>query len=106
MVSTSDVAPDDWDTHWENFADVAGRNPAQAFGRRIVLDLLTGAGGPRRYFDVGSGHAELAGDVDEGGRASPVVRAGMAVFDGLIGQSPKRVRRGWQVFAEATAPPS
>jgi SAM-dependent methyltransferase len=59
-VSSSNVAPDDWDTHWENFADVAERNPAQTYRRRIVLGLLDGAGRPNRYLDIGSGQGDLA----------------------------------------------
>jgi SAM-dependent methyltransferase len=253
-VGSSNVAPDDWDTHWANFAEVAERNPAQTYRRRIVLGLLDGAGRPSRYLDIGSGQgdlsvavaqrwpeADVAGielsgkgveiasaklprgrfaqfdllggappldgfvgwathatcsevlehvdepgaflesarswlapdatlivtvpggpmsafdrhvghrthytiesltallegaglrvrdsggagfpffnlyrrsvimrgerlvdDVHEDGRVSPVVGAGMAVFDGLLGISPKRGRRGWQLYARATAPP-
>jgi hypothetical protein len=46
---------------------------------------------------------QLVDDVDEG-HISPVVRAGMAVFDGLLGLSPTRGRRGWQLYATAVAP--
>jgi hypothetical protein len=46
----------------------------------------------------------LVDDVDEQGHVSPVVRAGMAVFDLLLGLSPKRGRRGWQLYARAVAP--
>lgn len=60
VVSSSNVAPDDWDTHWEHYADVAGRNPAQTYRRRIVLGLLDRAGGPDRYLDIGSGQGDLA----------------------------------------------
>ena len=47
----------------------------------------------------------LIDDVGEDGHVSPVVRAGMAVFGGLLGLSPTRGRRGWQLYATATAPP-
>jgi SAM-dependent methyltransferase len=54
---------DDWDSHWEHYADSVGRNPAQAFRRRVVLRLLSALGPPRRYLDIGSGPGDLAVDV-------------------------------------------
>ena len=45
----------------------------------------------------------LVDDVDEDGRVSPVVRAGMAVFDGLLGVSPKAGSPGLAA-PRATAP--
>jgi SAM-dependent methyltransferase len=53
-------APDDWETHWESFAESAERNPAQAYRRRLVLALLTAHGPPQRYLDIGSGQGDLA----------------------------------------------
>jgi hypothetical protein len=43
-------------------------------------------------------------DVDEQGQVSLAARAGMTVFDVLLGISPKRGRRGWQLYATAIAP--
>jgi 2-polyprenyl-3-methyl-5-hydroxy-6-metoxy-1,4-benzoquinol methylase len=57
------VERDDWDTHWENFAEAAARNPAQSFRRRVVLGLLGTRGEPRRYLDIGSGQGDLAAEV-------------------------------------------
>jgi SAM-dependent methyltransferase len=51
---------DDWDRHWENFAETAARNPAQSFRRRLVVSLLSTQGGPTRYLDIGSGQGDLA----------------------------------------------
>ena len=57
----TDASPDDWDAHWDSFAETAGRNPAQAYRRRLVLSLLARHGAPpRRYLDVGSGQGDLA----------------------------------------------
>jgi SAM-dependent methyltransferase len=55
---------DDWESHWDSFADAAGRNPAQAYRRRLVLSLLAARGStPQRYLDIGSGPGDLAVDV-------------------------------------------
>jgi SAM-dependent methyltransferase len=57
----TNVAPDDWEAHWDSFAETAGRNPAQAYRRRLVLSLLARHGGsPQRYLDIGSGQGDLA----------------------------------------------
>ena len=50
---------DDWDGHWEQYADSAGSNPAQQFRRELVIDRL--AAPPRaRILDIGSGQGDLA----------------------------------------------
>jgi SAM-dependent methyltransferase len=54
---------DDWETHWENFAGSAERNPAQAYRRRLVLALLAAHGSPQHYLDIGSGQGDLAVEV-------------------------------------------
>ena len=64
--SPHEVAPDDWETHWDDYADSARRNPAQSFRRRLVLGLLAKAspgGAPVRYLDIGCGQGDLATDV-------------------------------------------
>lgn len=62
-MTSSNLDPDDWDTHWDSYADLNARNPAQAFRRRMLLDFLDAAGGPRRYLDIGSGQGDLAVEV-------------------------------------------
>jgi SAM-dependent methyltransferase len=55
---------DDWESHWDSFAEAAGRNPAQSYRRRLVLSLLAARGStPQRYLDIGSGSGDLAVDV-------------------------------------------
>jgi SAM-dependent methyltransferase len=56
---------DDWDSHWSAYAESAGRNPAQAFRRRIILRQLSAGGEPRRLLDIGSGTGDLAAAVVE-----------------------------------------
>ncbi|MFL6520946.1 MAG: class I SAM-dependent methyltransferase [Chthoniobacterales bacterium] len=52
---------DDWDAHWEHYAESAGENPAQQMrhaiiGRLLCADVGTGT---MRIFDLGSGQGDL-----------------------------------------------
>ena len=61
MSSSSRPAQDDWEAHWNRYAESAGENPAQAMRHDIVARLLaeTAAGGYARIFDLGSGQGDL-----------------------------------------------
>jgi trans-aconitate methyltransferase len=50
---------DDWDDHWDAFADAAASNPAQEYRRRLTLALLERGGRPARLLDIGSGQGDL-----------------------------------------------
>jgi SAM-dependent methyltransferase len=63
VVTSSSIDPDDWDTHWDSYEELNARNPAQVFRRRMLLDMLATAGGPRHYLDIGSGQGDLAVEV-------------------------------------------
>jgi len=52
---------DDWDQHWEAFAEAAARNPAQAYRRRLAAKLLEAVGPPIRLVDLGSGQGDFLG---------------------------------------------
>ncbi len=54
---------DDWDQHWEHYADAAEVNPAQAYRRRLILNLLE-AGPGTHVVDIGSGQGDLAATLD------------------------------------------
>jgi SAM-dependent methyltransferase len=56
---------DDWDRHWQDYAEAAASNPAQAYRRRLVLRLLdsSGDGAPSRVLDIGSGTGDLAAEI-------------------------------------------
>ncbi|MEY2518447.1 MAG: hypothetical protein QOF24_206 [Verrucomicrobiota bacterium] len=59
-------SPDDWDAHWEHYAESAAQNPAQRMRHEIIARLLcqTAANGPARIFDLGSGQGDLAQKLD------------------------------------------
>ena len=118
MSETRGAEPgqDDWDTHWENFAESAEHNPAQAFRRRLVLALLARSGGPRRYLDIGSGQGDLAAQVAEHWPAAEIAGIELSAkgvdlasakvpggrfeqFDLLSGQPPLAGLAGWATHA-------
>ena len=61
MADELSASRDDWDAHWEHYAESAGENPAQQMRHEIIARLLSAdAGkGPMRIFDLGSGQGDL-----------------------------------------------
>ncbi len=49
---------DDWDAHWEQFAELASRNPAQAYRHETIIRMLREMP-VRRLLDVGSGQGDF-----------------------------------------------
>jgi SAM-dependent methyltransferase len=56
---------DDWDRHWAAYATANAQNPAQAYRRRLILDLLRFLDGSdeQRILDVGAGTGTMAADL-------------------------------------------
>jgi len=52
---------DNWDEHWDRYAEAANRNPAQQMRHRLVVKLLQGKGGNEssKILDIGSGQGDL-----------------------------------------------
>jgi len=50
---------DDWDRHWDDYADAATLNPAQQLRHRLILSLLALDDRPARVIDVGCGQGDL-----------------------------------------------
>jgi SAM-dependent methyltransferase len=61
MSSLSPARRDDWDAHWNDYAESAARNPAQHMRHDIVARWLseTAQGQAVRVFDLGSGQGDL-----------------------------------------------
>ncbi len=51
------LARDDWDRHWEDYAESAERNPAQLYRRHLVLQRLGAR--PERLVDIGAGQGDF-----------------------------------------------
>lgn len=56
------VSRDDWDAHWDRYAECASENPAQQMRHEIIARLLSedAGNGPMRLLDLGSGQGDLA----------------------------------------------
>lgn len=61
------LVQDDWNQHWDKFADAAEENPAQRYRRRRILDLLGLSRKPAeaRVLDVGSGQGDFSRDLSK-----------------------------------------
>jgi SAM-dependent methyltransferase len=55
------VSRDDWEAHWEHYAESAAQNPAQQMRHGIIAQLLGEETGqvPMHVFDLGSGQGDL-----------------------------------------------
>ncbi len=60
---TGASARDDWDAHWSDYSEIASRNPAQEYRRRLVVGQIGATGAPARVLDIGSGTGELIRDL-------------------------------------------
>jgi len=61
MPNPARASHDDWDAHWNRYAESAAENPAQQMRHKIIARLLReDAGkGAMRVFDLGSGQGDL-----------------------------------------------
>lgn len=61
MADELRASHDNWDAHWDRYAESAAENPAQQMRREIIARLLSAdAGkGAMRVFDLGSGQGDL-----------------------------------------------
>jgi SAM-dependent methyltransferase len=62
LTNHTAAVSDDWDRHWEHYAETVESNPAQAYRRRITFEMLAEAGAPQRLLDIGSGQGDLLRD--------------------------------------------
>lgn len=56
---------DDWSRHWDEYAESARQNPAQAYRRQLIFSLLRLPEGGRgvRLLDIGSGQGDMAAEI-------------------------------------------
>jgi SAM-dependent methyltransferase len=61
MSNEPRASHDDWDAHWEHYAQSAAENPAQGMRHEIIARLLCKEAGtePINLFDLGSGQGDL-----------------------------------------------
>ena len=54
---------DDWEQHWDHFAESAEANPAQRYRTRLIFSKLSLGSTPVRLVDIGSGQGDFAAQV-------------------------------------------
>jgi SAM-dependent methyltransferase len=61
MSNPAPASPDDWDAHWNRYAESAAENPAQQMRHEMIARLLreNTDKGVVRIFDLGSGQGDL-----------------------------------------------
>lgn len=66
MFNRSRASQDDWDAHWDHYAESATQNPAQQMRHDLIARLLCedARKGAMRIFDLGSGQGDLAQKLD------------------------------------------
>jgi SAM-dependent methyltransferase len=57
------VLRDDWERHWEAYAESVKSNPAQRLRRRVISRLLQLDGGSARVLDIGCGQGDLVAEL-------------------------------------------
>ena len=62
-MNLAEAPRDNWDKHWDEYADTAKTNPAQRFRRHLVLELLGLGSAPSRVLDIGCGQGDLIADL-------------------------------------------
>jgi 2-polyprenyl-3-methyl-5-hydroxy-6-metoxy-1,4-benzoquinol methylase len=61
-VNADGTDQDDWDAHWDEFGEMARRNPANRYRHAVVLKLLGEVPAGGVLLDIGSGQGEFALD--------------------------------------------
>ncbi len=82
---------DDWERHWQQYADTAEKNPAQNYRREIILSLLdlAGAGEGSRIIDIGSGQGDMAAAIRARFPAAEIL--GLELSEAGVGISRRKV---------------
>jgi SAM-dependent methyltransferase len=54
---------DDWDSHWDQYAESAASNPAQSLRRKTIRSMLSLGDQPARVLDIGCGQGDLIAEL-------------------------------------------
>jgi 2-polyprenyl-3-methyl-5-hydroxy-6-metoxy-1,4-benzoquinol methylase len=93
-----------WNDHWDEFAASAALNPAQAYRRKLVFELLAldRAKAPVRLLDLGSGTGDFALEVSRARADAEIV--GLDLSASGVSLATRKVPRGRFFQQDFTAP--
>ena len=106
MSDQTRASQDDWDAHWEHYAQSAAENPAQWMRHEIIARLLCeDAGkGAMQLFDLGSGQGDLVQKLEP---LLPGARfVGAELSESGVAISKRKVPRATFLVADIFAPPA
>src|SRR5215510_14352547 len=71
---------DDWNRHWQDYSETAEQNPAQNYGRQLILSSLgvRGSGEGVRIIDIGSGQGDMASAIRSRFPSAAILRLELA----------------------------
>lgn len=96
-------APDDWNRHWDAYADTTAHNPAQAYRRRLVFERLgLDASSGARLLELGSGQGDLSSEIAR--RYPEVELLGLDISESGIALAREKVPRGTFVHQDFMQP--
>jgi len=91
---------DDWDRHWNEFANASNHNPAVAYRARLLSRLIGAQGSPHHLLDVGAGSGDFLALAAEQWPASGLV--GLDISEAGTRIASKRVPRAKFVVEDLT----
>jgi trans-aconitate methyltransferase len=105
MARQLPASPDDWDAHWQNYAESAVHNPAQRMRHEFIVQLLRESAGGQdaRVLDLGSGQGDLFQKIQT---ALPnAVLTGIELSGEGVAISRRKVPRATFITADILGPP-
>jgi len=93
MGPTPTAPADDWNQHWDAYAETAGHNPAQAYRRKLIFERLRlEASSGARVLELGSGQGDLSSEIVR--RTPGVELLGLDISHSGIGIAREKVPGG------------
>ena len=106
MPNPPRASQDDWDAHWEHYAESAAENPAQRMRHDIIARLLCedASKGAMQLFDLGSGQGDLVQKLEP---LLPKARfAGAEISESGVAISQRKVPGATFLVADIFQPPA
>jgi SAM-dependent methyltransferase len=106
MPNPARASHDDWDAHWNRYAESAAENPAQQMRHEIIARLLREDAGKKamRVFDLGSGQGDLVR------KLKPLLRdarfVGAELSESGVAISRRKVQDATFIVADIFQPPA
>jgi trans-aconitate methyltransferase len=95
---------DNWDAHWNRYADAASRNPAQQMRHELITRFLSRGKPPAQLLDIGSGQGDLAARLCRAFPSADLL--GVELSSSGVAVSRRKVPDAKFIVADLFSPPS